>query len=162
MQARDSLLAYFTVGGSTGTSANDFSNFMVRDSRTDTSGGSGSQTIPIQPLVLQPKSGSRTVYMAGIVGPDSDTPTFTGATGVICDGAVTLGASATVTVKTVSALLHFKVGDTVVDVDDNVVGIIESLLATSIVFTAVTTHAVADDEELFTPHSLVFKLDIEY
>jgi len=47
-------------------------------------------------------------------------------------------------------------------VDDNVVGVIESLTATSIVFTAVTAHALADDEELFTPHSLSFKIDIEY
>ena len=162
MQARDSLLAYIPFRGTGGTAVNDFDNFMVRDSRSSGTAATSVQPLPAQPVILQPKAGSRTVYMAGIIGPDSDTPTFTGSTGVICDGAVTLGASATVAVKTVSALLHFKVGDTVVDVDDNVVGVIESLTATSITFTAVTTHAVADDEELFTPHSLSFKLDIEY
>ena len=160
MQARDSLLCY-TFIRRYDTQVNDFDNFMVSDNRLSGTAATH-QSVSALPMVLQPKAGSRTVYMAGIVGPDNDTPTFTGSTGVIVDGAVSAGASATVAVDTVDATLHFKVGDTVVDVDDNVVGVIESLTATSIVFTAVTAHALADDEELFTPHSLSFKLDIEY
>tara|TARA_R100000458_G_C8243949_1_gene222344 strand:- start:558 stop:1286 length:729 start_codon:yes stop_codon:yes gene_type:complete len=162
MQARDSLLAYMTVRATAGTAPNDFDNFMVRDSRIAALSASTQQPVPAQPMVLQPKAGSRTIYMAGIVGPDSDTPTFTGSTGVIVNGAVSAGASTNVSVDTVDATLHFKVGDTVVDVDDNVIGVIESVTATRIVFTAVTAHALADDEELFTPHSLSFKVDIEY
>ena len=62
----------------------------------------------------------------------------------------------------------FKAGDTVVDADDNVVGVIESITGgpnsgeKKITFTAVTGEAVANNEELFTPHSLEFIFDIEY
>ena len=49
-----------------------------------------------------------------------------------------------------------------VDADDNVVGVIKSLTATSIVFESVTGEALANNEELFTPHSLEFIFDIEY
>ena len=162
MQARDSLLAFIVLRGAARSNADDFDNFTVGDTRTVNVASTTVQPTPAQPMVLQPKAGSRTVYMAGIIGPDNDAPTFTGSTGVLVNGAVSAGASANVSVDTVDATLHFKVGDTVVDVDDNVVGVIESLTATRIVFTAVTAHALADDEELFTPHSLSFKIDIEY
>ncbi len=62
----------------------------------------------------------------------------------------------------------FKVGDTVIDADDNVVGVIESITGgpnsgeKKITFTAVTGEALANNEELFTPHSLEFIFDIEY
>jgi len=162
MQARDSLIAFIPIRGASRTTQDDFDNFTVADTRTANVASTTVQPTPAQPMVLQPKAGSRTVYMAGIVGPDNDVPTFTGSTGVLVNGAVLLGGSEKIAVDTVDATLHFKAGDTVVDVDDNVVGVIESVTATQITLTALTAHALADNEELFTPHSLSFKLDIEY
>ena len=111
------------------------------------------------PILLTPKAGERSVYFSAIT---PDTPTFDGATGVIADGAVSSGASDTLTVKTVDATLHFNIGDTVCDSSANVVGVIKSLTATSIVFEAVTTHAIADDEELFLANQLLFIFNVEY
>lgn len=112
------------------------------------------------PILLQPKEGGRSIFFTAVSV--SETPTFNGATGVLVNGAVSAGASDTVAVDTVSALLHFRVGQTVVDADDNVVGVIKSLTATSIVFESVTGEALANNDELFTPHHLEFIFDFEY
>ena len=153
--ARNGVIGLAHYNNATQSADADFDNFNVSSS-TD----NNLTTAFNKPIVLQPLAGSRNVFFTAIsVG---ETPTFAGSTGVLVNGAVSAGASDTVIVDTVSALLHFKVGDTVVDADDNVVGIIKSLTATSIVFESVTGEALTNNEELFTPHSLEFIFDFEY
>ena len=154
--ARQSVLANVIFLTKNGTLANDFDNFTIASSANHVS----ASNFGISPILVEPKSGSRSVWFSAIS--NGDTPTYAGATGVLANGAVSAGASTTITVDTVDATLHFKVGYTVVDADDNVFGVIESLTATSITFTAVTGEALANNEELFTPHQLEFIFDIEY
>ena len=154
--ARQRVLASVILSTKVASAANDLDNFTIASSINNTSSSVFGQA----PFLIEPKSGSRSVWFSAIS--DGDTPTYAGATGVLANGAVSAGASTTITVDTVDATLHFKVGDTVVDADDNVFGVIESLTATSITFTAVTGEALANNEELFTPHQLEFIFDIEY
>ena len=159
--ARNGVIGLVHYSNATQSADADFDNFNVSSS-TD----NDLTTAFNKPIVLEPKSGSRSVFFTAVsVG---ETPTFAGATGVLVDGAVSAGASAEVVTDTVNADIMFKVGDTVIDADDNVVGVIESITGgpnsgeKKITFTAVTGEAVANNEELFTPHSLEFIFDIEY
>ena len=154
--ARQSVVANPILISKMASATDDFDNFTIASSINNTAVSNFGQA----PFLVEPKSGSRSVWFSAIS--DGDTPTYAGATGVLANGAVSAGASTTITVDTVDATLHFKVGDTVVDADDNVFGVIESLTATSITFTAVTGEALANNEELFTPHQLEFIFDIEY
>ena len=155
--ARQSVIGYVIQTTSPASTSDDFDNFTINSSANNPNSISFGQT----PIIVEPKSGSRSIWFSAI-SYDADTPTYAGATGVLAAGAVSAGASATIAVDTVDATLHFKVGDTVVDEDDNVFGVIESLTATSITFTTVTGEALANNEELFTPHQLEFIFDIEY
>lgn len=154
--ARQSVVANAILISKMASITDDFDNFTIASSINNTAVSNFGQA----PFLVEPKSGSRSIWFSAIS--DGDTPTYAGATGVLANGAVSAGASTTITVDTVDATLHFKVGDTVVDADDNVFGVIESLTATSITFTAVTGEALANNEELFTPHQLEFIFDIEY
>jgi len=138
----------FTISGINST-------FFSYNGTDEASASYGSQ----YPVLLTPKAGERSVYFSAIT---PDTPTLDGATGVIADGAVSSGASDTLTVKTVDATLHFNIGDTVCDSSANVIGVIKSLTATSIVFEAVTARAVSDDDELFLANQLLFIFNVEY
>ena len=160
MEARDRVLGFIETNSLTRTETDDFDNFLLHTTvlAVNTTGQAKNQLF--NGMILEPESGSNSVYFAAIDA--SEAPTYAGATGVDMNGAVSAGASDTITVQNVDATLHFKVGDTVVDADDNVVGVIKSLTATSIVFNDVTGTALADGEELFTPHSLEFIFDIEY
>jgi hypothetical protein len=154
--ARQSVTANAIISTRQSSAVNDFDNFTIASSVSH----AGATNFGITPILVEPKSGSRSVWFSAIS--NGVTPTYAGATGVLANGAVSTGASTTITVDTVDATLHFKVGDTVVDADDNVFGVIESLTATSITFTAVTGEDLANNEELFTPHQLEFIFDIEY
>ena len=160
MEARDRVLGFIETNSLARTQTDDFDNFLLHTTvlAVNTAGQAKNQFF--NGMILEPESGSNSVYFAAI--DVSEAPTYAGATGVLVNGAVSAGSSDTVAVDTVSALLHFKVGDTVVDADDNVVGVIKSLTATSIVFENVTGEALANNDELFTPHSLEFIFDIEY
>jgi len=160
IEARDKVLGFIETAGIFSSVSNDWDNFMLHTTRQATSAAQDGTNRLFNGMILEPESGSRSVFFTAI--DDNEAPTFAGVTGVLVNGAVSAGASDTVAVDDVSALLHFKVGDTVVDADDNIVGVIKSLTATSIVFNAVTGTALANDEALFTPHSLEFIFDIEY
>tara|TARA_R100001443_G_scaffold87964_1_gene94461 strand:+ start:19 stop:738 length:720 start_codon:yes stop_codon:yes gene_type:complete len=152
----ESFLGYYrqSLSADNTSSSGDFDEFTISGIN------STKATFTSQyPLFLTPKSGERNVYFSAIT---PDTPTFDGATGVIVNGAVTLGASDTLAVDGQPAGLHFKVGDTVCDSSANVVGVIKSVSTNSIVFEAVTTHAVANDEELFLANQLLFIFNVEY
>ena len=159
--ARNGVIGFCHFKNTTQSADADFDNFNIT-STTDnklTTGFNG-------PIVLQPLPGGRSAYFTAVsVG---ETPTFAGATGVLVDGAVSAGASDEVVTDTVAASIMFNIGDTVVDADDNVVGTVKSITAgpnsgeEKITFNAVTGEALANNEELFTPHSLEFIFDIEY
>ena len=160
IEARDKVLGFVKTAAMFSTAAADYDNFILHTTRLAADETGAAVNRLFNGMILEPESGSRSVYFTAL--DNAEAPTYAGATGVLVNGAVSAGASDTVVVDTVSALLHFKVGDTVVDADDNVVGVIKSLTATSIVFESVTGEALANNEELFTPHSLEFIFDIEY
>ena len=155
--ARNGVIGLTHYSNATQTADADFDNFNVSSS-TD----NNLTTAFNKPIVLQPLSGSSSVYFTAIsVG---ETPTFAGVTGVTVNKAADYGAdsSTTIEVDGVSALLHYKIGDTVIDADDVVIGIVKSLTATEITLTTNNIGALTDDDTLFTPHSLEFIFDVEY
>ncbi len=154
--ARQSVIGYVIQTTSPASTSDDFDNFTINSSANNPNSISFGQT----PIIVEPKSGSRSIWFSAIS--NGDTPTYAGATGVLANGAVSAGASTTITVDTVDATLHFKVGDTVVDADDVVIGVIESVTPTLITLTTNNIGALTDDDELFTPHQLEFIFDIEY
>tara|TARA_R110002073_G_scaffold314989_1_gene487412 strand:- start:46 stop:765 length:720 start_codon:yes stop_codon:yes gene_type:complete len=160
MEARDRVLGFIETTAIRSTGSTDWDNFFLHTTMVAADATGDAKNRIFNGMILEPESGSSSVYFAAI--DSNEAPTYAGVTGVLVNGAVSAGASDTVAVDDVSALLHFKVGDTVVDADDNVVGIIKSLTATSIVFESVTGEALANNEALFTPHSLEFIFDIEY
>jgi len=157
-----SFLGYYRqdLSASNSSSSGDFDEFTISGINSTFYNGAEEASYGSQyPILLTPKAGERSVYFSSIT---PDTPAFDGATGVEADGAVSSGASDTLTVDGQAADLHFNIGDTVCDSGANVVGVIKSLTATSIVFEAVTTHAVGDDEELFLANQLLFIFNVEY
>ena len=112
--------------------------------------GGGNDYIPSTVLQGVPESGSNVgfdkLYIAATVAAASG---YNFSTGVLADGAVTLGAASNFDVKTVSALNFFDVGDTVhVHDSDTAIGTVKSLTATNIVLDAVTGVAIADEDEI--------------
>jgi len=156
--ARQSVIAYVIQATSPSSVTNDFDNFTINSSVNNPNSISFGQT----PIVVEPKSGSRSIWFSAIS--DGDTPTYAGSTGVLVNNGSNYGAdsSTTIDVDTVDATLHFKAGDTVVDADDVVIGVIESVTPTLITLTTNNIGALTDDDELFTPHQLEFIFDIEY
>ena len=156
--ARDSVLSYVPINSKYASAANDFDNFTITSS-SSYSGffGDGNSSI-----LLEPKSGNRSIWFSATA--HNDTPTFAGVTGVRVNNASNYGAdsSTTIIVDAVDATLHFKAGDTVVDADDVVIGVVDSVTANLITLTTNNIGALTDDDYLFTPHQLEFIFDLEY
>jgi len=155
--ARNGVIGFTHYDNTTQSGDPDFDNFNVSSS-TD----NNLTTAFNKPIVLQPLAGSRSVFFTAIS--IDETPTFAGVTGVTVNNGSNYGADAstTIIVDGVDPRLHFNVGDTVVDADDVVIGIVKSLEANLITFTTNNIGALTDDDTLFTPHSLEFIFDFEY
>ena len=156
--ARQSVVANVILSSKNGADTDDFDNFSIASSSNHAS----SSNYGIAPILVEPKSGSRSVWFSAIS--NGDTPTYAGATGVLVNNVSNYGAdsSTTIIVDTVDATLHFKAGDTVVDADDVVIGVVESVTANLITLTTNNIGALTNNDELFTPHQLEFIFDIEY
>ena len=114
-------------------------------------------------LTGEPDSGTNVgfdkLYVAATVSQSSG---FNLKTGVLADGAVTLGAASNFDVKTVSALNFFQAGDIVhVHDSETAIGTVKSLTATNIVLEAATGVAIADEDVIQTLNPVDIQLCFE-
>jgi len=138
---RDTTLDNLTVGNTQGTQDNSMN--IVLEGTPD----SGTNV------------GYDKLYVAATVTAGSGWNT---STGVLADGAVTLGAASNFDVKTVSALNFFDVGDVVhVHDSETAIGTVKSLTATNIVLEAATGVAIADEDEIMNINPIKLVLSFE-
>ena len=125
--------------------------------------GAGANQITNLVLTGEPESGSSVghdkLYIAAAVKAGSG---WNFSTGVLADGAVTLGAASDFDVKTVVATNFFDVGDVVhVHDSDTAIGTVKSLTGTNIVLEAATGVAIADEDEIINASPISISLCFE-
>ena len=144
----------FKVGGST-----------TMDNLTVGSLGHGAGADQSSNLVLEgtPNSGTNVgydkLYVAAMASAGSG---WNFSTGVLANAAVTLGAASTFVTKTVDPRLFFDVGDIVhVHDSDTAIGTVSSLTDNDINLEAVTTVAIAEDDEIINASPITLILSFE-